>query len=219
MGYGAVKYADLKNQRLTNYKFNFDQMLNLTGNTAVYLLYAHARIAGIIRKSAKDTAGGPPPNCTAPWSVWDCHSDFMRLRRHGTPAGVAPCTWWRAAQPVLSIVLQGQCPCRAGEGGHHQADACVGAPAGAAHRALPGGAGDRHRRAGAPPPDRVPVRAVRGLQLLLQGLQGGPQSQAGLQPRWRRVCIVCCSVPKCVGRCPNEMLQCLLVMRPRIIPR
>lgn len=58
MGYGAVKYADLKNQRLTNYKFNFDQMLNLTGNTAVYLLYAHARIAGIIRKSARDTAGG-----------------------------------------------------------------------------------------------------------------------------------------------------------------
>jgi arginyl-tRNA synthetase len=58
MGYGAVKYADLKNQRLTNYKFNFDQMLNLTGNTAVYLLYAHARIAGIIRKSSKDINGG-----------------------------------------------------------------------------------------------------------------------------------------------------------------
>ena len=64
MGYGAVKYADLKNQRLTNYKFNFDQMLNLTGNTAVYLLYAHARIAGIIRKSAKDTAGGQQPNAS-----------------------------------------------------------------------------------------------------------------------------------------------------------
>lgn len=57
MGYGAVKYADLKNQRLTNYKFNFDQMLNLTGNTAVYLLYAHARIAGIIRNSNKDING------------------------------------------------------------------------------------------------------------------------------------------------------------------
>ncbi|CAN4096296.1 unnamed protein product [Withania somnifera] len=54
VGYGAVKYADLKNNRLTNYIFNFDQMLNDKGNTAVYLLYAHARICSIIRKSGKD---------------------------------------------------------------------------------------------------------------------------------------------------------------------
>ncbi|KXZ44683.1 hypothetical protein GPECTOR_63g12 [Gonium pectorale] len=54
MGYGAVKYADLKNHRTTNYKFSFDDMLNLKGNTAVYLLYAHARIAGIVRKAEKD---------------------------------------------------------------------------------------------------------------------------------------------------------------------
>eukprot|EP00879_Flechtneria_rotunda_P008355 GHRR01008752.1.p1 GENE.GHRR01008752.1~~GHRR01008752.1.p1 ORF type:complete len:557 (+),score=163.22 GHRR01008752.1:140-1810(+) len=54
MGYGAVKYADLKNSRTTNYKFNFDAMLDLRGNTAVYLLYAHARISGIVRKSGRD---------------------------------------------------------------------------------------------------------------------------------------------------------------------
>jgi arginyl-tRNA synthetase len=54
MGYGAVKYADLRNSRLTNYKFSFDNMLDLKGNTAVYLLYAHARIAGIVRKSGRD---------------------------------------------------------------------------------------------------------------------------------------------------------------------
>ncbi|KAJ1430189.1 Rossmann-like alpha/beta/alpha sandwich fold, partial [Sesbania bispinosa] len=54
IGYGAVKYADLKINRLTNYTFNFDQMLNDKGNTAVYLLYAHARVCSIIRKSGKD---------------------------------------------------------------------------------------------------------------------------------------------------------------------
>lgn len=54
MGYGAVKYADLKGHRTTNYRFSFDEMLSLQGNTAVYLLYAHARIASIIRKSGKD---------------------------------------------------------------------------------------------------------------------------------------------------------------------
>ncbi|KAL5720124.1 arginine--tRNA ligase [Ranunculus cassubicifolius] len=54
VGYGAVKYADLKNNRLTNYTFNFDQMLSDKGNTALYLLYAHARICSIIRKSGRD---------------------------------------------------------------------------------------------------------------------------------------------------------------------
>ncbi|KAK2397996.1 Arginyl-tRNA synthetase, class Ic [Trifolium repens] len=54
IGYGAVKYADLKINRLTNYTFNFDQMLSDKGNTAVYLLYAHARICSIIRKSGRD---------------------------------------------------------------------------------------------------------------------------------------------------------------------
>ena len=35
-------------------RFNFDEMLNLNGNTAVYMLYAHARIASIVRKVGKD---------------------------------------------------------------------------------------------------------------------------------------------------------------------
>ncbi|KAK6159472.1 hypothetical protein DH2020_006786 [Rehmannia glutinosa] len=54
VSYGAVKYADLKNNRTTNYTFNFDQMLNDKGNTAVYLQYAHARICSIIKRSVKD---------------------------------------------------------------------------------------------------------------------------------------------------------------------
>jgi arginyl-tRNA synthetase len=51
MGYGAVKYADLNQNRITNYTFSFDRMLDLKGNTAVYLLYAHARINSIVRKA------------------------------------------------------------------------------------------------------------------------------------------------------------------------
>ncbi|GJY64017.1 arginine--tRNA ligase, chloroplastic/mitochondrial-like protein isoform X2 [Tanacetum coccineum] len=54
VGYGAVKYADLKNNRLTNYKFNYDQMLNDKGDTAVYVLYAHSRACSIIQRSGKD---------------------------------------------------------------------------------------------------------------------------------------------------------------------
>uniref|UniRef100_A0A0D9Y3I7 arginine--tRNA ligase n=1 Tax=Oryza glumipatula TaxID=40148 RepID=A0A0D9Y3I7_9ORYZ len=49
----AIGY-DLKNNRLTDYTFSFDQMLSDKGNTAVYLQYAHARICSIIRKASKD---------------------------------------------------------------------------------------------------------------------------------------------------------------------
>ncbi|KAJ0832343.1 putative arginine--tRNA ligase [Helianthus annuus] len=38
VGYGAVKYADLKNNRLTNYTFNYDQMLN---DKACLMIFSH----------------------------------------------------------------------------------------------------------------------------------------------------------------------------------
>lgn len=50
VGYGAVKYADLHQNRLTNYTFSFDRMLDFRGNTAVYLMYAYARICSILTK-------------------------------------------------------------------------------------------------------------------------------------------------------------------------
>mmetsp|Transcript_18502 Transcript_18502/g.45826 ORF Transcript_18502/g.45826 Transcript_18502/m.45826 type:complete len:734 (+) Transcript_18502:141-2342(+) len=52
VGVGAVKYADLSMNRESNYKFSYDRMLSLNGNTAPYMLYAYARICGIIRKSS-----------------------------------------------------------------------------------------------------------------------------------------------------------------------
>jgi arginyl-tRNA synthetase len=59
VGLAAVKYADLSQNRITNYQFSFDRMLALQGNTAPYLLYAVVRIAGIARKggAALDAAG------------------------------------------------------------------------------------------------------------------------------------------------------------------
>ncbi len=51
VGIAAVKYADLSQNRITNYQFSFDKMLSLQGNTAPYLLYALVRISGISRKA------------------------------------------------------------------------------------------------------------------------------------------------------------------------
>lgn len=51
IGYSAVKYFDLRRNPTTNYKFSYDQMLDTKGNTAVYLLYAHARLESIMAKA------------------------------------------------------------------------------------------------------------------------------------------------------------------------
>jgi len=54
IGISAVKYADLSQNRLSNYTFSYDKMLALQGNTAPYLLYAYVRVQGIARKGALD---------------------------------------------------------------------------------------------------------------------------------------------------------------------
>lgn len=51
VGIGAVKYADLSMNRVSNYRFSYERMLSLNGNTAPYMLYAYARICGIVRKA------------------------------------------------------------------------------------------------------------------------------------------------------------------------
>ncbi len=43
IGVGAVKYADLCQNRTSDYKFDFDKMLAMEGNTATYMQYAYAR--------------------------------------------------------------------------------------------------------------------------------------------------------------------------------
>jgi arginyl-tRNA synthetase len=60
VGIGAVKFAELSQNRLTDYVFSWDRMLALQGDTAPYLQYSHVRIRSIFRKldadfSAKDT--------------------------------------------------------------------------------------------------------------------------------------------------------------------
>ncbi len=69
MGYGAVKYADLGQNRNTNYTFSFDRMLDLKGNTAVYLLYAHARINSIVRKAGEAPGGGGGAAAAGPMTL------------------------------------------------------------------------------------------------------------------------------------------------------
>lgn len=55
VGLGALKYADLSQNKSSDYKFSYDKMLALRGNTATYLQYANARVHGILRKLETST--------------------------------------------------------------------------------------------------------------------------------------------------------------------
>jgi arginyl-tRNA synthetase len=53
VGIGAVKYADLSQNRSSDYTFSYDKMLAMQGNTATYMQYAHARIRSIFARGEK----------------------------------------------------------------------------------------------------------------------------------------------------------------------
>jgi arginyl-tRNA synthetase len=54
VGIGAVKYADLSQNRLSDYVFSWEKMLATEGNTATYMQYAYVRNKGIFRKGNVD---------------------------------------------------------------------------------------------------------------------------------------------------------------------
>ncbi|MFR6031738.1 MAG: arginine--tRNA ligase [Bacilli bacterium] len=51
VGVAALRYADLAQNRTSDYVFSWEKLLAFDGNTAPYLLYAVARIYSIFRKT------------------------------------------------------------------------------------------------------------------------------------------------------------------------
>src|SRR6185312_16369442 len=47
VGMGAIKYADLSQNRLSDYVFDWQKMMAMNGNTGTYLQYAYARTQSI----------------------------------------------------------------------------------------------------------------------------------------------------------------------------
>lgn len=56
VGIGAVRYADLMQNRSSDYQFDWDKMISFKGNAGPYLQYAHARIAALFRRAELDPA-------------------------------------------------------------------------------------------------------------------------------------------------------------------
>jgi arginyl-tRNA synthetase len=53
VGMAALKFADLQNQRTTNYVFDVDRFVSFEGKTGPYLLYAAVRIKSLLRRADK----------------------------------------------------------------------------------------------------------------------------------------------------------------------
>jgi len=56
VGLGAIRYADLSQNRTSDYVFAWEKLLSFEGNTAPYLLYAVARIHSIFRRAGLEVA-------------------------------------------------------------------------------------------------------------------------------------------------------------------
>lgn len=59
VGVAAIKYADLSVSHDSEYVFDLDRMVALTGNTGPYLQYAAARIRSILRRADAVECNGP----------------------------------------------------------------------------------------------------------------------------------------------------------------
>jgi len=57
VGIGAVKYADLSQNRQSVVTFTWEKALSLEGNTAPYLQYTYARIRSVLRKYHEEMGG------------------------------------------------------------------------------------------------------------------------------------------------------------------
>jgi arginyl-tRNA synthetase len=84
LGIGAIKYADLSNERTRDYVFDWDRMLAFEGDTGPYLMYAHARIRSIFRRGEVT----PPPPGTTP-RITEPAERALALQLLGFPAAVA----------------------------------------------------------------------------------------------------------------------------------
>ena len=100
VGIGAVKYADLSNDRVKDYVFDWDRMLDFQGNTGPYLQYAHTRVRSVFRQAESrgvDVTGLAPAAEFAP-AERRLALELLSFDGavHGTAAALAPhrlCTY------------------------------------------------------------------------------------------------------------------------------
>ena len=81
VGVGAIKFYDLKTDRLNGYDFDLDAMVSFEGETGPYVQYAHARIQSILRKAGFTPSVNQIYNLddTESWEIIKLIQDFPRI--------------------------------------------------------------------------------------------------------------------------------------------
>lgn len=81
VGVGAIKFYDLKTDRMNGYDFDLNTMVSFEGETGPYIQYAHARIQSILRKAdfvpTKDA--NYALNDTESWEIIKLLQDFPQV--------------------------------------------------------------------------------------------------------------------------------------------
>ena len=81
VGVGAIKFYDLKTDRMNGYDFDLDAMVSFEGETGPYVQYAHARIQSILRKANFTPSADATYslNDVESWEIIKLLQDFPRI--------------------------------------------------------------------------------------------------------------------------------------------
>ncbi|SDI42950.1 arginine--tRNA ligase [Dolosicoccus paucivorans] len=81
VGVGAVIFHDLKNDRLTGFDLNLEEIVQFEGETGPYIQYAHARAHSLLKRYGKsvDTKDTLTLNDDDSWAVVKLLADYPRI--------------------------------------------------------------------------------------------------------------------------------------------
>ncbi|MGT2907922.1 arginine--tRNA ligase [Streptococcus dentiloxodontae] len=81
VGVGAIKFYDLKTDRMNGYDFDLEAMVSFEGETGPYVQYAHARTQSILRKADFTPSADKTYSLTDPesWEIIKLIQDFPRI--------------------------------------------------------------------------------------------------------------------------------------------
>ena len=79
VGIGAVIFQELSNNRIKDYTFSWDKVLNFDGETGPYVQYTHARASSVLRNAAPEELEAIR-NGSADWSYLESDSAYTLIK-------------------------------------------------------------------------------------------------------------------------------------------
>jgi arginyl-tRNA synthetase len=80
VGIGAVVFNELSNNRIKDYVFNWDKILNFDGETGPYVQYSYARAASVLRKAEDAGVKLPGANAEFDGSLLDSDASYSLIK-------------------------------------------------------------------------------------------------------------------------------------------